>query len=821
MALTNSQSSGKLEALFSELLAQADLSTIPAEKFAERLDSEVADFLFEKYLSADINTRKEILQVFQAFIKKKRNLPNDLLLKILKFVSVSEFSLFENFKTILQCLDENEIKPLTGFLTSTSDPNLHSLLQEVIDNTGIIDKLIEKWKGSSYPQKITLLAEFMPLQHPKIYKYLIDALSDVSPTDDRKLLQARMAPLLENIHDPKFIDFAATHLVDLEPGTWAPIFRTMQIHRKTFFEKIFKDIDSKTETFRWRVALVLDEIVNPYSYPFIFPMLLDKSKRVPPLAKSIIEKIIKQFSSSVGNRKSGSDEKLAEVETFSYYSTPIADFLSKNDPKQFSFLGEALLRLGGFNEPFLIENLHQIVSTAHDSIKTYLRTITPETRRNLLIKAWCSNNPNVRDAATTIMKNCKEDYAGEAFDTLLTEFPNIIPPDYRKDAFKLAFISRPKEVLYRALQHQDVKIRNEVLKIIGDNCGFDALPVLLSRKSDPEAIVRSTLIDILQSPMFSSRDSIEAITDFLLDQDPGVVLKAIGVVRAIDHPSTLVKLNQLLIHATLPAIKSSALSAISTLTRKKLFSNFEAMGSDSRFSIVASLVKLDPMFISDMIRDFSSDDVVKRRMAARILALLWNNVPLEKGIQLEDGIQSADPFLRSIFVKILARIGKTPELNMLFQLIHDEDLRVRANAIEAIAMAKENIDPTFLNQLPQFLSDQNHRIRANTIISLYRFSFLQPDPYLTEMLRQPNKNMQLGAVYAIGEIPEVRFIPVLLNFLRNSDADFRRNSVKSLGKYQNNYLAMESIRKLRFDPDEGVRKMVSDFLAKMERNQGQ
>jgi HEAT repeat protein len=85
------------------------------------------------------------------------------------------------------------------------------------------------------------------------------------------------------------------------------------------------------------------------------------------------------------------------------------------------------------------------------------------------------------------------------------------------------------------------------------------------------------------------------------------------------------------------------------------------------------------------------------------------------------------------------------------------------------------------------------------------------------MLRNPDKWMRASAAFALGELKDTRFLPVLLQCMRDPDADVRRNVLRSLGKIADPYTLAPYIRPLRFDPDEGVRKAVSDILAAATR----
>jgi HEAT repeat protein len=81
------------------------------------------------------------------------------------------------------------------------------------------------------------------------------------------------------------------------------------------------------------------------------------------------------------------------------------------------------------------------------------------------------------------------------------------------------------------------------------------------------------------------------------------------------------------------------------------------------------------------------------------------------------------------------------------------------------------------------------------------------------MLRHPDKWMRASAAFALGELKDSRFFPILLQAIRDPEPDVRRNVVKALSKIAPAYTVAPYIRPLRFDPDEGVRKEVMAVLS--------
>jgi HEAT repeat protein len=86
------------------------------------------------------------------------------------------------------------------------------------------------------------------------------------------------------------------------------------------------------------------------------------------------------------------------------------------------------------------------------------------------------------------------------------------------------------------------------------------------------------------------------------------------------------------------------------------------------------------------------------------------------------------------------------------------------------------------------------------------------------MLQHPDKWMRASAAFALGELADTRFFPILLQVIRDPEAPVRRNVVKALSKIAPAYTVAPYIRPLRFDPDEGVRNEVMSILKPKQTN---
>ncbi|NCB39754.1 MAG: HEAT repeat domain-containing protein, partial [Erysipelotrichia bacterium] len=79
--------------------------------------------------------------------------------------------------------------------------------------------------------------------------------------------------------------------------------------------------------------------------------------------------------------------------------------------------------------------------------------------------------------------------------------------------------------------------------------------------------------------------------------------------------------------------------------------------------------------------------------------------------------------------------------------------------------------------------------------------------------KNSDKWMRASAAFALGEINDPRFVPCLIQSIRDPEPEVRRNVVKALSKLADPYSLAPYIRPLRFDPDENVRKEVLAVLS--------
>lgn len=104
-------------------------------------------------------------------------------------------------------------------------------------------------------------------------------------------------------------------------------------------------------------------------------------------------------------------------------------------------------------------------------------------------------------------------------------------------------------------------------------------------------------------------------------------------------------------------------------------------------------------------------------------------------------------------------------LNLLLPFLQHSDERVIANTLEGIEAINS---PTSVVVFTRFLEHANNRIRSNAAKALAKFDFqLTYDALLHMMWVSEEPHLAISACYAIRQLQDARFLPLLAQLLRN------------------------------------------------------
>lgn len=778
-------------------------------EFVASMNHGLVEFLCDKFNETpEQENRLLILETFSAY---KENLSEEDFRIILKLFTNSDVLLKEVFKEILSGLNEHNLKAATEILTTSMEPDVHKTIQYGIENSGVLGRILEKWNKFSLKDQIIYIEEIVLIQSPKTYPIFLEIMKEEANEankDDKKILQVEFSKHLDKIKNPDFMDLCIKELPLIASSMRYPLFKSLQGHGKAFFEKFFDGLSKKSENLRLQSIKIMDQLVDPNSYPYLFPYLLDTAKSVPSTTAEAISKIVKNFCDELEGLGEEGRKSKAIKEKLDYFVTPLVLCLDDSYSMVIKSITECIIRIGKFEENVILANLPLIYKHSESYFTNYLRGLDVNNRKRLLIKACCYENIETGKTALTLLSDPSEGYVIETLNTLILEHFLSIPKAIQVGIINLMNDPKMQNYATEIINHKDPEFRKNIVKTLGESGAPNALTLIGTKIRDPEVSIREEILNILDLPHFKNMGALDLMIVLLSDINADLVIKTIEKIREYDEPKVILALTKLLSCAD-QKLRKSAHEAIAYITKRKYLSGFLQMSPEARLAVGMSLIKMDPTFLEETTKNLSDNEPSVRLLSAQILESLYLSINPDLKANLIVAIQDPDPKVRSVVVMILGRIGGVSVEALLVSCLSDRDDRVRANAVEALLSVA---DISIADKILPCLTDTNNRVRGNAIMTLWKLGYYKVYDSIVEMFRSNDKWMRASVAFAIGELKDIRFLPVLVNNLNDKDPDVRRNVVKALSKVADPYTLAPYIRPLRFDTDEKVRKEVAAAL---------
>lgn len=786
------------------------VSSMARQEFVASMNHGLVEFLYDKYGEAkDLLEKLAIIETYAAY---RKDITEEDMRLILKLIVGSEPEIRDALKEVLVGMNETNLMAATEVLTNTTDPDIHDLIQHGIEESGVLGRILEKWNRFTLKEQVLYIGEIVLIQSPKTYPIFLEIMKEetvVEKQDDKKILQVEFTKHLEKIKNPDFMDLCIKELPSIAPSVRYPLFKGMQSHGKNFYEKIFDGLSKKSENLRLASIKLMDQLVDENSYPYLFPFLLDTGKSVPGATAEAIVKIVRGFCDELeGMGVEGRKSKTVK-EKMDYFVPPLVACLDDRYSAVSKSITECIIRIGRYDINIILANLPSILEQSEIYFKNYLRGLDVTNRKNLLIEACRFSDVQTGRTALKLLSDPSEAYVVETINTILLEHFLEIPEEIQMGLLNLINDPKMQKCTAEIVNHEDPEFRKKIIKILGESGAPNALSIISAKLEDPDLGVREEIIAALQFEHFQNKEGLGLLVKLLEDVEPTIVLKAMEVLKDLDDPRIMVSLTNLIETTEHAKVKTKAKSVMTDITRRKYFEMFYSMVPDTRLAVGKSLIKMDPYFLEDVSRDLSHTDASVRLLSAQILETLYLEVNADLKTNLIVAIKDPDPKVRSVIVMILGRIGGVAVEGLLVSCLSDKDNRVRANAIEALLFVS---DISIAEKVVPFLSDTNNRVRGNAIMTLWKIGYYKVYDSIVMMFKSEDKWMRSSVAFAVGELKDIRFLPVLVSNLNDKDADVRRNVVKALSKTADPYTLAPYIRPLRFDPDEMVRKEVAAAL---------
>ena len=179
--------------------------------------------------------------------------------------------------------------------------------------------------------------------------------------------------------------------------------------------------------------------------------------------------------------------------------------------------------------------------------------------------------------------------------------------------------------------------------------------------------------------------------------------------------------------------------------------------------------------VEQVIKDIDSEDEEIRLRAVQeaselgapeILPLLVDRLSLE-----------TSRYVIATLVKAVGNLGGTSVVKQIVPFLDYPDPRVRANAVEGLAMAN---DPEMAYHIAPLLGDQDNRVRGNVATYLWNKDPALAREKIEAMLQSPSVWDRESALYAIEKIRDESLNPLLKKLLRDKSLTIVRKAASLL-----------------------------------------
>ncbi|MGE5568786.1 MAG: HEAT repeat domain-containing protein [Rhodospirillales bacterium] len=140
-------------------------------------------------------------------------------------------------------------------------------------------------------------------------------------------------------------------------------------------------------------------------------------------------------------------------------------------------------------------------------------------------------------------------------------------------------------------------------------------------------------------------------------------------------------------------------------------------------------------------------------------------------------LRDPDGRLRSKAALLVGRTNKSAQ--WVEQILREPDARVRANSIEALWGVDNEAVRAVLRTATR---DPNNRVLGNALLGLYRLGDISIVSRVLSLAANPAPLFRATAAWVMGESNDPRFLPVLAQMVRETDARARHNVFRAIAR---------------------------------------
>ena len=135
----------------------------------------------------------------------------------------------------------------------------------------------------------------------------------------------------------------------------------------------------------------------------------------------------------------------------------------------------------------------------------------------------------------------------------------------------------------------------------------------------------------------------------------------------------------------------------------------------------------------------------------------------------------------SLMVKLIGKLGGENYIKIIITFLNNNDLRIKANAIEALELVGT---PKTIPFIVPFLNNDDNRIKANAIKALSRFQPAEMLQILSKMIKSEKVWMRDSAIFALGQIKNDESVELLNITLYDNDINISEHTLQVLSKLE-------------------------------------
>ncbi|HNX76501.1 MAG TPA: HEAT repeat domain-containing protein [Candidatus Rifleibacterium sp.] len=336
------------------------------------------------------------------------------------------------------------------------------------------------------------------------------------------------------------------------------------------------------------------------------------------------------------------------------------------------------------------------------------------------------------------------------------------------------------KVIAPFLKNEDARVRSNTVEALALIGGEEALRHVVSVMSDDDNRVKANVLKALQG--VGGPSLFNLLKAMAVDERPWARASAVFAFTRIKSPQSLVALATIAQSDNDPGIRARALHAIRV---EKDAGNPAAAVILDKLEAVQALpqVAAAPLVVEPIDGMELHEFLASPETANRYLALTHfnqNNLAEFQEHFIKAFETEEDYFLLALMLNLVRDLNIAPCFNRVRVLLNHQDERIRANAIEALAV----IDMArACDYLVPMLEDKNSRVVGNAVLALRKTSKIDLIVELKKMLSRGRESFKHSVVYILQQVKEPLAVGIIEKLIRDPNPRLRDKAFAALQSY--------------------------------------